>query len=708
VRFTSGPNVAAATLLGTLGVDHPIARGLYREGEAGTFLDAQAWKERVRREKRQQLDRAEREAARSAAGLPLAPPSTFVEARRAVVDLGYRAAKATTVEEFERFQRAAFAHVSEARPADRDRLWGEYQRARWLARVEAITAHHRAEKAAHLLELERAQRRDRVRNEHSRRVLDVMEALVERRWCRLDWAHPDRKDRPFRRRAARALRGLALAEPDRLVELGMDILGDDENPDEDAPVRAALEKVARHCRDLEVRVRTEAAAREKNKWHTSRAKGVKARYHKTATCGQTASLVLTCKVCGDKRSIPLGCDNRLICPVCRKKQASEYRRTAVRAIKGICRAVDSAGLLYEWTDRGVRSPAHARNAARDKRRHKDTPKFFEKMITFGVPHFDDDSVADRLDRLHRAWPHFLKSLNAWQRDQFVHNEPVEVKAPDGRVIVRPADLCAHVGAIEWTAGSDGLGNPHRHVWHLGPFLPHKLVLEWLKDAYLKVCQKCRDAWLKDPEKSTTAQVIPVRNGYTEALNSADPGFGRTGSRTKVELELFKYLIKDWTESIDGERIDPEVMATVVSWHDGKRLRQASSGLFRHWKILLFRVMPCCGHRVSPDVRIEHHDGCDHATPRPERGDAWEPPGEPALPSLPPRESSQYDKLRDAYDAGWIRRLDEAHPGAERQLGSLRSTLAAMGVTPARTPELDSQPRGIQTLLWGADDGGTDR
>jgi hypothetical protein len=398
-------------------------------------------------------------------------------------------------------------------------------------------------------------------------------------------------------------------------------------------------------------------------WHAARARGAAARFASVRECGQVAQIVQVCPGCATRQTIPLRCADRFFCAGCRAHAARGYRDTFRRQAMGLARAAESVGLAYR----------RDRNRAA-KARELGAELLSERLITLTGPHLEDDEVGERIERIREAWRYFQRQLAAETRRRLGGGQPMIAATPEGLKVVRPADLCHWVAVYEWTAGSDGRGHPHLHVWHFGPFLPHAALKEWwataLRRASSKLERHARAA--EDRTGEPWRAVVDVRAVRGGVLDAATKG----GHRTKIDAEIFKYLTKDWQEGASGARVSADVYAQVYAAFVGRRLRQSSAN-FAAFRVPLHRECPCCafvGRWHRGIVGLPVRSGYDW------RGDAWEPP----QPRPPPSEAelarmfgrdqlreTESDRLLRAYHEGWRKRLD---PLVSRRLDAVANAL----------------------------------
>ena len=260
----------------------------------------------------------------------------------------------------------------------------------------------------------------------------------------------------------------------------------------------------------------DSTAGQAGQWHRARARGQRARVETVKECGES-SLVISCECCDHKEERSQACGVGLLCVGCRGRIAARKRAQFRDAV---------ALTLAEPKVRGL------------LRRSWASARWSQKFLTLTAPHDPAHGVQERIELLCAAWPHFLKSINAWMRGRPLHER----------------GALAWYRATEWTAGSDGGGHPHFHVWMLSPYLPLELVRDWWRGAL----QRAGYA-----SESVRCPVLDLQE-----LKSR-------GERAGLPNELIKYMTKDLLPN--GSHVAPEVFAEVYKAFDGRRMTQASSG-----------------------------------------------------------------------------------------------------------------------------------
>lgn len=251
--------------------------------------------------------------------------------------------------------------------------------------------------------------------------------------------------------------------------------------------------------------------RERTRWYGDRERGQHQRIARVLSCG-AETLQISCQSCGAMHERAQGCRCGLLCVRCRGAIAAEKRGKFLAARSEVVAEARGAGRLNPRRRGGAYS---------------------DKFLTLTIPRLADDTIARRIERVLDVWPLFLKMLNRYFRERAI----------------------AHVEwfrVIEWTPGeSDGLGNPHLHVWLFAPYLEQAMLKElWRHALLLHGCapDDCRHV------------IVDIR-----AMSDV-----RGGAQ-----ELIKYLTKDI--HANGQKVPAELYAEVFAALDGRRQTQASKG-----------------------------------------------------------------------------------------------------------------------------------
>lgn len=248
-------------------------------------------------------------------------------------------------------------------------------------------------------------------------------------------------------------------------------------------------------------------------WYASRATGQRERFDRIRECGKGKVMTVLCTACGVTSERPMTCGHSIACPSCRARKLHKRRGRVSRARAVVLEHAARAGLL-RFKRRGGR---HS-----------------EKLLTLTLPHRVEHDVSQRIEFVFTAWPHFLKAMNAWLRE----NE----------------ETATWLRSAEWTIGSDAQGHPHVHVWFFGPFLPRELLVDW---------------WLVALERvGFPVAGTPIVDVRTIRAGKVDDGSG-------IVTEVIKYVTKDIVRP--GVYVDAETYARVYEAFDARRVQQASSG-----------------------------------------------------------------------------------------------------------------------------------
>lgn len=384
-----------------------------------------------------------------------------------------------------------------------------------------------------------------------------------------------------------------------------------------------------------------------NTWHAQRARGARQKLESIRDCGLRGAILVRCTSCGHEQEVPMTCGDRLVCAGCRMRTALRYQDEFRRMRAGLYRAAEDMKLLWSRS-RERKAQAHARGCV----------LFRERLITISAPHVEGDTVTSRIERMRKASARFLRQLRAVQVEALRHAwaTTAVVPTPDGssrRHTVHPLELCTHAAVDEWTAGSDGKGHPHVHIWHFGPYLDFELLRRMWREALVasdKACERMADddderraarraAGEHDPGPAPIG-IVDVRAISDNFVDSWMEKGKATRRRERIDREIFKYLAKDWTADQE-RRVAPEVFAEVVIAFDGKRMRRCSVG-WRAWCVALYRACRWCGSECAPSVRlVQYETGSideDRAAPaEPREIPTWEaltgPPIDPTRQAL---------------------------------------------------------------------------
>lgn len=251
---------------------------------------------------------------------------------------------------------------------------------------------------------------------------------------------------------------------------------------------------------------------DKLKWSLARAVGQRERPERVAACGSEI-ITIVCQECKRLHERSRGCKSGLLCAHCRGAIASEKRGRLLAA---------RADLLDEAGERGLLWPGRRGGS------------WTEKLVTLTLPHESTDTVGDRIERLLKAWPPFLRRINDHWRERDAHRSTSWYRS------------------VEWTEGSDRKGHPHFHIWMFCPWLDRDEVLV--------------PSW---------RQALLEAGAGVDAVNDVIVDVRKMDDTPQSACEVIKYLIKDL--STNGEKVAAPIYARVYEAFDGKRLTQGSAG-----------------------------------------------------------------------------------------------------------------------------------
>jgi hypothetical protein len=432
----------------------------------------------------------------------------------------------------------------------------------------------------------------------------------------------------------------------------------------------------------EAAAQTQAQNHPGTPWHAARARGAAARFEAVRECGLVSALVERCPGCGQRSELRLRCSDRFFCGHCRKAAGRTYRDQFRRQAAGLIHCAEREGLVFR-RDRNRKAAAQARGFE----------LLSERLITFTAPHLPGDTVAARIERIREAWRRMARVLADDTRRRF--RGSLSLSTYEGQRSVRRRQLVQWLAVNEWTPGADNLGHPHVHVWHFGAFLDHAwLVAAWascLLAADKAIARHAAGLREGGEDFRPIVDVRQVRAGFVDEVTGAGQ---RTGRRVKIEAEIYKYLTKDWADTEQNRRVDPEVYAQVYAAFLGRRMRQTSAG-FADWRIKRHRECSCCGYEgrwqrgiMSLPVALGfdlRRDSWERPTPRP-------PPTLEELGRWPITDGAAREV---AHARSWSERLDlGARCDLDRTAAELRAQL------PARPAPLPA-PLCEQLEIWGA-------
>lgn len=311
------------------------------------------------------------------------------------------------------------------------------------------------------------------------------------------------------------------------------------------------------------------------RWHRSRAEGQRERFARVRGCGGR-KMVAACRRCGEEREpVAEGCGVRRVCPRCDVSGAVARRARFGRARGRLMIDAHRYGLGLRYRRGGAYS---------------------EKMLTLTLPHFgledasgvvreeSRDSLHARIVALFKAWPLFLRRVNAWFRR-------------------RGERSVAYHRAFEWTPGkreSDRDGHPHFHVYFWAPWMPIDLLRAWWAESLREVGWRV-DTYT-DEETGHERDRVSVhlrqlrsfdwravrelmKGGKRSALTLSRVDFKRRDEsrdwsmsfRGGAGVDAFSYS-EGWTLG-DVEGVDAATLARLYMALEGRRLTQANAGFF---------------------------------------------------------------------------------------------------------------------------------
>jgi len=334
----------------------------------------------------------------------------------------------------------------------------------------------------------------------------------------------------------------------------------------DAATLVAPGKVERVRGGRKVLVAAAEAAEDSFRWHAARAEGQRRRFETLSHCGEGA-VGVRCGACGSAQAAVLGCDNRRLCVSCRDSSANDRRARFARARGRLLHEAAKGGLL---------------------RRARTGGRYTEKHLTLTVPDgwiVGEGAVGWRVKVLLAAWRGFSQRLMRWAKKR-------------GRRIT-------YFRGFEWTAGADGCGHPHLHVWMFSPFLPVELLRYFWAvalqeqgvlvfgcgDARLEGVDRAgrvrRDAWpVSSPVILDIREVTVRRASVRYEVIKGGRAIQLERERLRVEsrgagggVDLVAY-VEGWVVSerdTNGRTVPPAVVAELYEALEARRQVQASAG-----------------------------------------------------------------------------------------------------------------------------------
>jgi hypothetical protein len=383
-------------------------------------------------------------------------------------------------------------------------------------------------------------------------------------------------------------------------------------------------------RDTETVTAVMVDARSVEHWHRGRDNGQKFRFRNLHRCG-TRYMVAQCRACDTERTPVLeGCGIARLCVRCSLAHAKRRRARFGRARARVSRLLALIG--YTRTRRKQAPPLGG--------------LWSDKMVTLTVPHFlvchveegaallgfakggaEVDATMARIFAVRAAWPLFARSLRRWfklggtlekPRKRDVRRQSIGMPLVDGTIVPPPMHR-----AFEWTAGGDGLGHPHFHVWMIAPFIPATTIAIMWREALIAVgVPIAADSYVR-------VHIKRFRDFDGAAVGELLKG----GTRKSLEFSrLYKHGPSNAFEYADGwtiaaalEEADPSVVASLYMALEGSRLTQASAGFFEADER---PACPTCSTQGCWHVRfdtIHDDDKKPAAAPAHERGPPWQQP-----------------------------------------------------------------------------------
>lgn len=334
----------------------------------------------------------------------------------------------------------------------------------------------------------------------------------------------------------------------------------------DAGTLVAPGKVERVRGGRKVLVPAAEAAEDSFRWHAARAEGQRRRFETLQHCGEGA-VGVRCGACGSEQAAVLGCDNRRLCVRCRDSSANDRRARFARARGRLLDEAAKGGLL---------------------RRQRFGGRYTEKHLTLTVPDgwiVGEGAVGWRVTVLLAAWRGFSQRLMRWAKK---HKRRI-----------------TYFRGFEWTAGADGLGHPHLHVWMFSAFLPVELLryfwaLALQEQGVLvfgcgaarlegtdRAGRMRRDAWpVSSPVildiREVTVRRAPVRYEVIKGGRAIQLERDRLRVESRGKgggVDLVGY-VEGWVVSerdTNGRTVAPAVVAELYAALEARRQVQASAG-----------------------------------------------------------------------------------------------------------------------------------
>lgn len=346
-------------------------------------------------------------------------------------------------------------------------------------------------------------------------------------------------------------------------------------------------------------------------WHKAREKGQIEKIQRVLECG-AESMAHLCTACDKVGPKPrLRCDNHRLCLACRAARVKKFRDRFQARQKDILQklwrdplrltSTRYHSVLIEGNGTGTAVGEQAKlskmmRAQLDKLRKPElitVPRFggrwAERFLTLTIPH--TGNARQDVRELQTAWGKFHQRLKEHVRRDLLKHESAEVV----QHLMR--EYFKYVRVLELTAGENGDGHAHLHVWMLSPFVHHELLRHYwgasLSGEYQRLLEQAGSV-------RTVDEVIEHLPESRQRFASQLRGYLRTRRGPRGEplervwfpmvhlqkvhsggmgAELCKYLIKDGEKRSDGsvELMDPELFAKIYAALEGVRAIAASRG-----------------------------------------------------------------------------------------------------------------------------------
>ena len=325
-------------------------------------------------------------------------------------------------------------------------------------------------------------------------------------------------------------------------------------------LRATAEFRAARALWHRARARTPGIATSTRNWHTGRADGQSERGARLADCGKKR-IIPACTGCGTfQKTVEAGCAHGLLCPKCMRRRIAKLRKR-----------------LHVANEEAIK-----RNA----------PKGYKaRFITLTIPQSGD--ISADIAAAPKAWARTLR----------------EIQRRYGKL--------DFIRVLEWTPGTNSKGNSHMHVLIFAPYIGR----EWLAHIWGQALASMGYD-MPRVERSTIMKLVGLKRAEYLFRELPETVYSpmvdvRLADPKSITVELVKYLVKDWIDGKEGERIEPELFAEAYKGLLGRRCIQTSRG---YW-VEVDRICPDCGetHKLwiwfeTADMDAEHES--TEGEPRP--------------------------------------------------------------------------------------------